>query len=293
MRRGAWVLATFMVAAITSWQAAAESILGADVVAYANSFPPDIHGGEGQTSAEWAVETGPIDVGSPALFTQWAEARALANAQTRQLKAGSLGAVTLWETCDPCSASTPFGWSRARLWDTVTIPDDLYPNGTVVQVDVVAMLSGSVTLHGNPSAGSEWGFDAYFGPSLGAAPDNLFALESYSGGLLPPHVHAVGPVAWIQRVEVTVGETYHVWGELLAHVGEAGFYGIGLGHYENSVDFYQSASINLQHAPGYEDVTFVSAAGAEVLPLPEPGRYASIAGGVVLMALAARLRRRV
>lgn len=292
MNRASWKLAIGLVGLMASARATAEVSHGADVVAYVNLFPPEVHGGEGQTLAEWAVESGPIHVGSPTLFTQWAEARASANAETRQLKAESFGAVTLWELCDPCSASTPWGNSRARLWDTITIPPDPYPNGTVVQVDVVAMLSGNVTLHGSPSSGSEWRFEGNFGPSLGAASDNLFALDAHSGGLLPPHVHPVGPVAWIERVEVTVGETYYVWGALTANLGDSGFYGIGLGHYENWVDFYQSASINLQYAPGYEDVTVVSAAGAAVLPLPEPGSHALIPAGVVLIVLVARRKRR-
>lgn len=293
MRRGSSVsaLAIGVVGTALSPQAAAEMISGADVVAYVNPFPPDVHGGEGQTLAEWGVENGPIDFGSPAYFTQWAEARASANAETGRLKADSFAAVTLWESCDPCSASTPFGFARARLWDTVTIPPGVYPNGAVVEVDVVTTLSGHVTLHGNPSDGSGWRLEAYFGPSFGMAPDNLFALDEYSGGLLPPYVHAVGPLAWIERVEVTVGETYRIWGELLAHLGGSGFYGVGLGHYENSVDFYDSASIRLQYAPGYEDVTFVSEAGAEVLPLPEPGIQATIVGGLVVIGLAKRSRR--
>lgn len=292
MSRASWRLAIGLIGLMASAQAAAQSTYGADAVAYANTFPPDVHGGEGQTLAEWAVESGPIDVGIPALFTQWAEARASANAETGELKSESFGAVSLWESCDPCSASTPWANSRARLWDTVTIPPTVYPNGTVVQVDVVAMLSGDVTLHGSPSGGSGWGFEAAFGPTLGTASDNLFALDVYSGGLLPPHVLPVGPVAWIERVEVTVGETYHIWGALNANLGDSGFYGYGLGHYENWVDFYQSASINLQYAPGYEDVTFVSAAGAQVLPLPEPRSHALLPAAAALIFLAARRERR-
>lgn len=291
MKRAVWGLAFAAIGAATSAQAIAEMTYGADVVAYANVFPPDLHGGEGQRVAEWQVDTGPIDIGTPiTYFTQWAQARAYASSQAYQMKAEALGAVTLWEMCDPCSASTPFAWSRARYWDTVTIPAGRYPNGTVIQVDVVAKLSGNVTLHGTPSGGSEWRLNAYFGPSFGMAPDNLFALDAYSGGLLPTQVHAVGPMTWTERVNVAVGGTYRLWGELLAHVGDSGFYGYGLGHYENSIDFYQSASVGLRYAPGYEDVTFISAAGAEVMPVPEPERYALILAGLGLIWLAAKHR---
>jgi hypothetical protein len=291
MAINAWTVVLAVVAGLAAAGASAEPVSGAEVWAYAGMLPPSGHGGEGQRDASWQIQDGPIDVGTPIVyFTQWAAAGAAASAQTETLRAWSMGAVTLWPMCDPCSASTPFAISGARWWDTRVFGGG--PPGEHVLIDVTVELHGQVTLHGTPSGGSEWLYTAYVGPSFGASSDNLFALSASSGGLLPPLVTEVGPMTWTQRIDIELGKPYRVYTTMLSHVGDSGFYGFGLGHYENSIDLGNTGTLHMRAVPGYEYVTMVSAAGAQLLPVPEPTSGLLMLLGLAGTLAAARSRRR-
>jgi hypothetical protein len=227
-------------------------------------------------------------------FEQRAVARAEASASAHTLRAAGYGSVTLNPSCSPCSASTPsFARGEATLWDTIRIePDNGFGVGDTVQIRVGAALAGDVFLTGTPSDGSEWDFNVYFGPSLGASADNLFRLERYSGGLLPPIDGAVGPLSWQQTVDVTVGQSYKLQGELLAAVGGSGFYQYPIATYTNFVDFYGTGGTQIGYAPGYEGIRIVSAAGAPIAAVPEVGTSLSLTVGLATLSGIAMVRRR-
>lgn len=201
-------------------------------------------------------------------YEQSADVAAEASAGTGILRASARGSVLLNPICTPCSAGTPFAKAEARFWDSVRIlAGNGHANGDIVQVRVLAGLSGSVFLQGTPSGGNAWTFDAYFGPSRGAAADNLFKVELYTV-LAPPYEATVGPMQWDQVVNVEVGRTYYLFGYLEAAENGSGFYGFAPGVYTDVVDFYGTGSLGLGYAPGYEDVVIVSAAGATIAPAP-------------------------
>jgi hypothetical protein len=99
-------------------------------------------------------------------------------------------------------------------------------------------------------------------------------------------------VTTIQRITLEPEVEYCVWGELHAQVGDSGFYGYGLGLYENRIDTRNTASLRLHFAPGFEGREIVSAAGARVLPplsvppvpVPEPGTAILLALGLIGLA---------
>jgi hypothetical protein len=226
-------------------------------------------------------------------FAQLATARAEASASAYTLRAAASGSVELYPVCSPCSASTPsYASGKATLWDTISIqPHDGFAAGDVVKIRVGAGLSGDVFLTGSQNDGSEWWFNVYFGPSLGASTDNLFRLELYSGGLLPPHDAAVGPLAWRQTVDVEVGKSYKLWGQLYAHVGGSGFYGYPAGTYTNFVDFYGTGVTGVGYAPGFEGIEIVSAAGGPIAAVPEAASSLTMAIGLAALLGLAAVRR--
>lgn len=228
-------------------------------------------GGPGVGQAQESKSTGWVPV-SGGYYEQSADVAAEASASTGVLRAKAQGSVLLNPVCDPCSAGTAFSTAKARAWDRFQIQaGNGHMNGEVVQVRVLAGLSGGVFLQGTPSGGNDWTFEVYFGPSNGRAADNLFRVELYSGGLLPPYEATVGPLKWDQVVNVEVGKTYYLNGYLEAGQRGSGFYGFAPGVYTDVVDFYGTAAQGLGRAPGFEDVVIVSAAGAPIAPAPAPG----------------------
>ena len=224
-------------------------------------------GGGDVAYAQESKSSGWVPV-SGGYYEQSADVAAEAGASTGVLRASARGNVRLNPICTPCSAGTPFATAEARFWDSFRIlAGNGHANGDIVQVRVVAGLSGSVSLQGTPSGGNDWTFDAYFGPSAGAAADNLFKVELYTV-LAPPYEGTVGPMQWDQVVDVQVGGTYYLFGYLKAGELGSGFYGFAPGVYTDVVDFYGTGSLGLGYAPGYEDVVIVSAAGATIAPAP-------------------------
>lgn len=94
-------------------------------------------------------------------------------------------------------------------------------------------------------------------------------------------METIGPLSWRQVVDVTVGGTYFLQGRLLTHYGESGYYGYGLGLYEDHVDFFGTAAAGLGYAPGFERLLIVSSAGASIAPVPEPTAFLLMVVGLV------------
>jgi hypothetical protein len=69
-------------------------------------------------------------------------------------------------------------------------------------------------------------------------------------------------------VDVEVGRTYYLFGYLEAAENGSGFYDFAPGVYTDVVDFYNTGSLGLGYAPGFEDLIIVSAAGATIAPAP-------------------------
>jgi hypothetical protein len=177
------------------------------------------------------------------------------------------GSVRLNPICDPCSAGTAFATANATALDSFQIQaGNGYANGDIVQVRVLAGLSGSVFLQGTPSGGNDWTFRVAFGSYPGS--NELFNLDLYSGNLPPPYEATVGPMQWDQVVDVQVGRTYYLFGYLQAGERGSGFYDFAPGVYTDMVDFYGTASQGLGYALGFEDLIIVSAAGATIAPAP-------------------------
>jgi hypothetical protein len=227
-------------------------------------------------------------------FDQRAIGRAEASASAYTLRAAGFSGVMLKPLCSPCSASTPlFAIGEATIWDTIHIePHGGFEAGDVVQIRVGASLAGDVFLTGTPSDGSGWDFNVYFGPSLGANGDNLFRLEQFSGGLLPPLDGTVGPLTWRDTIDVTVGQTYKLQGELYAQVGGSGFYGYPIATYTNFIDFYGTGGTRIGYAPGYEGILITSAAGAWIAPVPEVGTGPAMMAGLAALLGIAAVRQR-
>jgi hypothetical protein len=223
-------------------------------------------GGPGIGNAQESVSTGWVPTWG-GYYDQSAEVAAEASASSGILRASARGSVRLNPICDPCSAGTAFATAKATALDSFLIQaGNGYANDDIVQVRVLAGLSGSVFLQGTPSGGNDWTFSVYFGSYPGS--NELFNLYLYSGNLPPPYQATVGPTQWDQVVDVQVGRTYYLSGYLQAGERGSGFYGFAPGVYTDVVDFYNTGSLGLGYAPGYEDVVIVSAAGASIAPAP-------------------------
>jgi hypothetical protein len=61
-----------------------------------------------------------------------------------------------------------------------------------------------------------------------------------------------GARAWRDTIDVTVGQTCRLLGELLAAVGGSGFGGHPIARGSNFDDFYGSGGIQIGHAPGHD-----------------------------------------
>ncbi len=235
-------------------------------------------GGPGIGNAQESVSTGWVPTWG-GYYDQSADVAAEASASSGILRASAPGSVRLNPICDPCSAGTAFATANATALDSFQIQaGNGHANGDIVQVRVLAGLSGSVFLQGTPSGGNDWTYRVSFGYYPGSS--ELFNLDLYSGGLLPPYQATVGPTQWDQVVDVQVGRTYYLFGYLEAGGGGSGFYGFAPGVYTDVVDFYNTGSLGLGYAPGFEDLVIVSAAGAPIAPAPgSASRYKDLTPG--------------
>ena len=166
-------------------------------------------GGPGIGNAQESVSTGWVPTWG-GYYDQSADVAAEASASSGILRASARGSVRLNPICDPCSAGTAFATANATALDSFQIQaGNGYANDDIVQVRVLAGLSGSVFLQGTPSGGNDWTFRVSFGYYPGSS--ELFNLDLYSGGLLPPYQATVGPTQWDQVVDVQVGRTYYLY----------------------------------------------------------------------------------
>lgn len=258
--------------------------ISSDVSLYGTGLAYETAGGAGVASA-FLQDTG-FEDGGALLYTNTFNGWSLASAQT-----GQIGVRLQYESsvgAAPQARSGGYGASDPSFRDLFTIgagTSGLNP-GDPVQVRFLASLNGQVVLHGNPSGGSWLGYNAYISGATGT-----FANYAMPGASGYPEQNFVVNQTWNELLNVNIGDTLILYVSMSMDLN-------GSTHNPNTnqtnyLDFYTTpATAGLGFAPGFENISIESLAGAPVAPVPVPGSLLLLGSGLLgLIPLRRKFRR--
>jgi len=204
--------------------------------------------------------------------------------------AGNLGCafVTTMNTWAEFVVGGPTGVAEVKLWDHFTVGpgDSGLPPGTPVQLLFHTGLSGKIVLnpsyfplssHTSPPSGFE--YRAALTGGLGYAGNPRGQAEATSSiGYDPGTVDGL-KLTWDFVVDSYVGDRLYL--ETWLKVQYIGAYYAAQAAFTDYLDFSHTATAAVGFAPGYENISIVSDAGAPLLP--EPATLSVLALGALAM----------